>query len=31
MTNEAVRRFFLLVLLVLGVEMLVRGLRQGGG
>src|SRR5262249_41370386 len=27
--NEAIRRFFLVVLLVLGVEMLVRGLRGG--
>ena len=30
LTNEAVRRFFLVVLLVLGAEMLVRGLRGGG-
>ncbi len=30
LTNQAVRRFFLVVLLVLGVEMLVRGMRGGG-
>jgi uncharacterized membrane protein YfcA len=29
LTNQAVRRFFLVVLLVLGIEMLVRGLRGG--
>lgn len=29
LTNKAVRRFFLIVLLVLGVEMLVRGIRGG--
>ena len=28
-TNQAVRRFFLLVLLILGVEMIVRGMRGG--
>jgi uncharacterized membrane protein YfcA len=29
LTNQAIRRFFLVILLVLGVEMIVRGIRGG--